>query len=368
MFTIYKGGICQLAENSCAMDILTANGKICCIDKYIEPIRCSNCEIIEINNKIVWPGFIDQHVHITGGGGESGPVSRIPEISASDIFSAGVTTVVGLLGADGITRNIADLFTKARALRAEGVTTYIYTGNYTTPPATLTGKIATDLVFVDLVIGTGEIAIADYRSSYPSVTRLTDLASETMIGGLIGGKAGVLHIHVGDGKEGMTKLRRLVEECDFPIDMFIPTHVNRNKALFHQSLEYARNGGRLDLTAGEPDGVGYCVPDALEMALSNGISIEKITISSDGNGSTPGGQPGKVYNLFEDIRNCIIRKGLNADVVIKTVTSNVAEVLKIYPTKGTLKQGSDADFVILNPDDLTINKVITEGIVRFEAL
>ncbi len=84
--------------------------------------------------------FIDQHLHITGGGGENGPASLISEIAAKDILSAGITTVVGLLGFDAISRNIAGLLTKARALKQQGITAYIYTGSYDVPPVTLTGK------------------------------------------------------------------------------------------------------------------------------------------------------------------------------------------------------------------------------------
>ena len=186
-----------------------------------------------------------------------GPVSRIPEIMFSEIIEAGITTVVGVLGFDSITRNIAGLLAKARALEAEGLTTYIYTGSYGSPTETLTGRVLTDIVLLDKVIGVGEVAIADYRSNHPSLEDLRTLASEANAGGMLGGKAGVMHIHLGDGKEGLDSLFRLLNESDFPIEMFVPTHINRNPALFEQGMELWRRGGNIDLTAGETAGTHY---------------------------------------------------------------------------------------------------------------
>ena len=169
---------------------------------------------------LVCPGIIDQHVHITGGGGEQGPISRIPEIMFSELVEAGVTTVVGVLGFDSITRSVAGLLAKARGLEAEGITTYIYTGSYGSPTETLTGRVLTDIVLLDKVIGVGEIALSDYRSFHPSLEDLRVLASEAMAGGMLGGKAGILHLHVGDGREGLGSLFRLLDESDFPLNIW----------------------------------------------------------------------------------------------------------------------------------------------------
>ena len=71
------------------------------------------------------PGFIDGHVHMTGGGGEGGYATRTPELSLSDAIRGGVTTIVGCLGTDGVTRSLAALLAKARALDEEGISTFI---------------------------------------------------------------------------------------------------------------------------------------------------------------------------------------------------------------------------------------------------
>ena len=305
--------------------------------------------------------------HLTGGGGEAGPESCIPELMLGDIISAGVSTVTGVLGMDGIARNIQGLLAKARSLEAEGVNTYIYTGYYGVPAVTLTGRVMTDIAFVDKIVGAGEIAISDYRSSHPSLQQLKELAFEVLSGGMLGGKAGVLHIHVGDGKRGLLPLFELEKDSEFPLNMFVPTHLNRNRPLFEQALDYVRRGGNIDLTAGEKTGKGYSVQDCLEKLMDEGTALERVTVSSDGNGSMPevggdgGTDTGKVRQLFNDIRASILEKNIPAAAVLKTVTSNVARVLKLYPAKGCLMKGSDADILIVNKGDFSLDKLFVRG-------
>lgn len=360
MFTLLKNGHCYMPEDVGRKDVLIAYDKICDIKDEISLARLWDVEEIDCQDCLVCPGIIDQHVHITGGGGEQGPISRIPEIQFSEVVEAGVTTLVGVLGFDSITRSIASLLAKARALEAEGITTYIYTGSYGSPTETLTGRVLTDLVLLDKVIGVGEIAIADYRSNHPSLQDLRTLASEANGGGMLGGKAGVLHLHVGDGKEGLDSLLRLIDESDFPIGMFVPTHINRTQKLFQQGIELLQRGGNIDLTAGET--VGLSVADALSLLLQKGISLEKVTASSDGNGSSPH-EPGVsfVNQLLGDLRSCILHNHLDFAKVIRIATENPAKVLKLYPQKGCLQAGSDADILVLKKDDLSIFRLFARG-------
>ena len=361
MFKLLKNATCYSPEFLGNKDVLLALNKIYKIADNIAEDNLLDLEIIDCTDKIICPGFLDQHLHIIGGGGEEGFESRIPEIKLSDILIAGITTVVGVLGFDSITRNIEGLLAKARSLESEGLNTYVYTGSYEVPTATITGKAVKDITLIDKIIGIGEIAISDHRSSHPTLDMLKEIAYEARIGGLLSKKAGIVHIHVGDGKNGLKPLTELIENSDYPIDMFIPTHLNRNKNLFHQAIEFANNGGNIDLTAGQSSETGYSVPDAMELLIKEGVSIDRVTVSSDGNGSIPPNGIGKALQLFEDIRLCIVDRNLDITSVLKTVTENVAKRIKLYPQKGTLSEGSDGDVLVINKQDFTINSVLIGG-------
>ena len=140
-------------------DVLTGGGKILKIGERLPAEKAYGVTVIDGGGKILMPGLIDAHVHILGGGGEGGARTRTPEIMLSDIISGGVTTVVGCLGTDGCTRTMSNLLAKAKGLEEEGITTYVYTGSYQVPVRTLTGSIMDDIILLDKVVGTGEIAV-----------------------------------------------------------------------------------------------------------------------------------------------------------------------------------------------------------------
>ena len=76
--------------------------------------------------------------------------------------------LVGCIGTDGVCRDMKGLVAKAHALCEEGVTCYCYTGSYDVPVNTITKTIKSDLLLIDKVIGVGEIALSDHRSSQPT--------------------------------------------------------------------------------------------------------------------------------------------------------------------------------------------------------
>lgn len=359
MVSLLKNIDCYTPEHIGKKNIWIVRDKIY---KILEPYDCPGehpmINEISCNDLMAFPGIIDGHVHITGGGGEEGFASRIEEIDCTDIFLAGITTVVGLLGADNQTKSLKSLLAKAKALEQEGITTFLYSGSYEIPIITFTGDIASDMVLVDKVIGAGEVAISDHRSTSPGVREMLDLASKTHIGGLISGKAGLVHIHVGDGKAGLGLLKQVIEKSDLPMEMFLPTHVNRNSQLFQEAIQYAKDGGNIDLTSGEDSGIS--VPNALQILLDKGIDMQKVSISSDANGSIPGGGVGKIRSLYTDVINSIIQKDIGPEIILPLVTKNPARRIKQYPTKGMLSEGSDADILIVDKS-YQIQKLFSMG-------
>jgi beta-aspartyl-dipeptidase (metallo-type) len=263
---------------------------------------------------------------------------------------------------------VASLLAKARALEEEGLNSYIYTGSYGLPTDTLTGKVLHDIVFVDKVLGAGEVAISDYRSTHPTLEMLRQLAWEVKMGGMIGKKPGILHLHVGDGKKGLAPLTDLIEESNFPIDMFVPTHLNRNKSLFDDALRYGRKGGFLDLTAGESNETGYSVAQAIKILLTQGVPLPQITFSSDAGGSNSASPDGigHVQNLYDDFVACIHQTDLPLEAALQPLTKNPAQRLHIYPRKGCLRPGSDADIIALCKDTLAVKHMMVGGNIAIE--
>ena len=148
------------------------------------PLR-RTCERIDLAGLRVIPGLVDSHVHVTGGGGEAGFRSRVPAPVLGRYTSAGVTTAVGLLGTDDTARGPRELLAAIYALREEGLSAWGWVGGYHVPPVTLTGTLRTDLALVEALIGVGEVAISDHRSSQPTFDEVARLGAEAHVAGLM---------------------------------------------------------------------------------------------------------------------------------------------------------------------------------------
>ncbi|WDL98077.1 beta-aspartyl-peptidase [Alicyclobacillus sp. ALC3] len=354
-------------------DILIGAGSILAIEDSIDLHGAiPDIEVMDAQGLYCFPGLIDQHVHMAGGGGEGGFHYRTPEISLSHITTAGVTTLVGVLGTDGVTRSTSELLAKARGLDFEGVTTYIYCGAYQVPTRTLTGTPRSDLIHIDKVIGVGEIAISDTRSSHPSEKELAELASEARVGGLLGGKAGVLHLHVGDDDSKLDPLFQVLKKTELPKSVFTPTHVNRNPDLLEDALRYGLEGGFVDVTSGirpdKHDHVSVKPSKAIRKLLDAGVHPSRITMSSDSNGSSPIFDDkgklvamgiGSIATLWEETRDAIVEEDIPVEVAVGIVTRNVARVLKLGH-KGHIHAGLDAD-LLFTDEQYRITHVFAKG-------
>jgi beta-aspartyl-dipeptidase (metallo-type) len=360
-------------------DILLVGNKIGFIKEKIElPTNFVDINIIDASGKLIVPGFIDGHVHIVGGGGEGSYKTRTPEIQLTDATIAGITTLIGVIGTDGTTRTMSNLIAKARGLEEEGITCFVQTGSYQVPVKTLTGKIEDDIILIDKIIGVGEIAIADHRSSQPTVEEITKIAAAARVGGLLSGKSGIVNIHVGDSLEHLQILETIVDTTEIPIRQFYPTHINRNHHLFEAGIQYAKKGGYVDFTTSSipqfiERGEVKCSA-GLKRMLNAGVDISQITFTSDAQGSLPsfdengeiiGLQVGKVASLYKEVRDAIVDEGIEPEIAFQVITKNPATILKLHD-KGTIEEGKDADLVFLNKADLTIETVFANGRMMVE--
>jgi beta-aspartyl-dipeptidase (metallo-type) len=374
MFTLIKGGELYGPEKMGTKDILIVGRTIARIADRIDLPDDFNARIISASEKFITPGLIDLHVHILGGGGEGGHRTRTPEITLSKMTRAGVTTVVGCLGTDDVSRRPETLLAKAMQLEEEGISTYIYCGSYQFPMATLTGSVRRDIALISKVIGVGEIAVSDHRSSQPTFEDLCRVAAEARVGGMIGGKAGLVHLHMGSGQRMLDPIIRIVRETEIPIGQFLPTHVTRTESLLNQSIQFAKMGGNIDFTVrGKELSFPLATGKALQLATDGGVSFEQITLSSDSNGSMPVfDEKGKMIRLaVGDIRNLyievkeLVKEGFGLEDVLKMVTSNPAKRAGIFQTKGSLEEEKDGDLLILNKA-LEIETVIAKGQIMVE--
>ena len=71
-------------------DVLLCGERVIAIAKHLDTQGLpGEVQVLDAAGKRLLPGLIDQHVHITGGGGESGFTSRVPELRFSQAIEAG---------------------------------------------------------------------------------------------------------------------------------------------------------------------------------------------------------------------------------------------------------------------------------------
>ena len=340
-------------------DIFIADKQITVINNDIS-IGNLNVEVIDGTDLIAIPGLIDAHVHIAGAGGEGGPQTRTPELKLSQLLEGGITTVIGCLGTDGMTRSVQSVLMKAKSFRIEGISCWIYTGSYQVPTPTILGDVGKDIAMIEEVIGVGEIAISDHRTSFPTVEEMIRLTEHARVGGMLGGKAGIINLHMGDAKNPFKLIHEVVNKSELSYKQFLPTHCNRNDYIFEDAKTYGKKG-YVDITASSyPYFPEYEIKPAkaINQLLEAGVPIEHITMTSDGGGSLPdfdeygnltklvSGPPASI--LWETI-DAIREENIPIETAIKPVTSNPADVLKLNQ-KGRIEAGKDADLILLNKD------------------
>jgi beta-aspartyl-dipeptidase (metallo-type) len=345
-------------------DILVGGGKILAIADDL-PFRGADIEVLDVKGKVTTPGLIDQHIHLIGAGGKHGFNSLTPEITLSELIACGSTTVMGLLGTDGVTKSLRTLYAKTKALDKEGITAYMLTGYFGLPPITLTGSVLEDMILIDKVIGC-KVAISDPRSSYPTPKELLNILKDVHVGGLTSGKGGILHVHLGSLDTNMSLLIELVEEYKFPIRNISPTHVGRTSALFDQAIKFAKLGGMIDITTG---GTKFSEPyEQVLYALNKGASIDNMTFSSDGNaGMARMNSSGEVIEFYKapvdlNLKQVVllIKKGrLPIADAFKLVTSGPAKNLSLA-NKGGIDTDKDADLCFFD-NDFNLTDVMAMG-------
>ncbi len=349
-------------------DILLAGGKIERIADRLPEYE--GCQVLDGTGRIAVPGFIDRHVHVTGGGGEGSFHTQAPPVKLSSLLAGGVTTVIGLLGTDGYSRSVENLVAKIKALKEEGISAYCICGAYGYPSPTITGSISKDILFIDEIIGL-KLAISDHRAPNISVAELIRLGSDVRTAGMLSGKAGFVCLHMGDDKRGLEPVFEALSQTSIPIKTFQPTHVARSAKIQSDAMRFAKMGGTIDITCGDFDEVA----GALAQARREEVPMKRITFSSDGQGSWSNYDDAgnltemgvsDVNTIYQQIVYEVQEEKMELERALAFGTSNVARALELYPKKGALREGSDAD-VLLMDEGLKLETVIANGVVMMQA-
>jgi beta-aspartyl-dipeptidase (metallo-type) len=361
MLTLFKNAQVYSPELMGKKDVLVGGKSILAIKDRIEIPAGLDFLEIECEGLCLVPGLIDSHVHITGGGGEGGPGSRMPELTIEMMVEGGVTTVIGCLGTDGFTRTVESVLMKVKSIRAAGFSAWMYTGAYQIPPPTITGEVMKDIALFEEIIGLGEIAISDHRSSVPTVSELARITAQARVAGMIGGKAGIVNIHMGDAIDPFMPIHQVVENSQLNYKQFIPTHCNRNPYIFEDAKEYGKKG-YVDITTSSypyyPD-EEIKPSKALKMLIESGVPDNHITFTSDACGSLPAFDPhtGKLVKIemglpssnLRELKDAVMEEGIPLEIALKVVTSNPSQILKLHG-KGFVREEFDADILVMDTD------------------
>ena len=214
-------------------------------------------------------------------------------------------------------------------------------------------SVKTELFAIPEVLGV-KIALGDHRCSFPSMEEVRSIVADVRVAGMLTGKTGFVHVHLGDYTSSFDIFDGIVAS-GLPIKHIRPTHVARHPAVFERAMGFAKQGGWIDITTGGGNYMG-CAADAYDMAVENGVPVNRITMSSDGHSSMPrfneagemvGLGVGSIMCNIETVQELARRHDLTTALL--PMTRTVAEALTLEG-KGVIEVGADADLLILNAE------------------
>lgn len=351
MLTLIQGGTVYDPEPLGQRSILLADGHVGAVgsvDRRALESLGAEYQIIDATGCIVVPGLIDPHTHLLGGSGETGFSTQTPEFFISEIVRFGITTVVGTLGVDTTMKTMAGLLAKVKALKEQGLNAFCWTGGYDVPPSSILGSVREDIMFIEEIIGAGEVAISDRRALPHEARELARVAVHANIGGMLAQKAGLVHVHVGEEDTRLDPVRQVLDEFNVYPEWFYATHIERSEKLMDQAIQLAKQGMSADIDVVERD-----LHRWVRYWLDHGGPPECLTISSDASMTSPRG-------VWDQMRDCIHNHGFALEEVLPLATRNTARILKLKE-KGEICIGKAGDLLLLEEGSLEIVHVLSEG-------
>ena len=375
LLRLLRGADVYAPEHVGRRDILVGGGRILQMGASLAEFAHAGIEVGDVGGLRLVPGFVDQHIHLLGGGDAAGPLGRVAELTPEDLALAGITTAVGVVGVEMEARGLLLLLRKVHELTRAGLTALMYTGSFRLPAPCMLTSVRADVAFIDQVMGV-KTAVSERFYPNQDAAALMQLAGEMLQARAMTGKAAVLHCHMGGMAEGMAPLFELVERLGMPPSQIVPTHVNRTAAfspVFDHAMRFARLGGTIDFSCcvshrdGNPTGVD--VHDAVRQSLDAGVPLERLSFSSDSNvPAAVRGAAGELLGmrvvpptvLHRDLMRIVHEAGVPLAQALTLITTNVARGLGLQQRKGALRPGMDADLVALDAQD-RIHAVMAGG-------
>lgn len=353
MFTLFTDADVYAPEYISRCDVLCTKDRILRIGKIDHKKLFElgiEVEVVNLNGDYLLPGIIDPHMHLLGGSGENGGFSsQTPEISLSEIVEAGITTCVGTLGVDTTMKTMPGLLAKVKGLIDEGLSAYMWTGGYDVPPVTILENAKNDIMFIKECIGAGEIAISDERSVEPKQEKLARIIVDAHNGGMLSGKCGRTHFHVGNGNRMMQCIWDTLEFApDIKPEWIYPTHIERSPQLIKEAIKLTKKGAFVDMDTTEEK-----LAEKLKIYFDSGGSIDKLTLSSDASKTSPS-------NTITQIQKCLRDKKYKLQDIWKLVSTNTAQALK-FDGLGELKEGGTPSIVVLDRKSFDLVHVLASG-------
>lgn len=99
------------------------------------------------------------------------------------------------------------------------------------------------------ILSTGRLMVHDTPSESIHPDAWGVGCSEARVGGLLGGKCGLLCCKMGSGADGFAPLREALAASDVPISQILPSHAER-AVLLPDCRAWLRAGGNVNFTAG----------------------------------------------------------------------------------------------------------------------
>jgi beta-aspartyl-dipeptidase (metallo-type) len=350
MFTLVENGQVFAPRPLGQVSVLIASGfivRVGTVDRWALDSLGVEYRVLDAGGGYVVPGLVDPHVHLLGGSGESGFNTQTPEFHLGEIVRHGTTTVVGTLGVDTTMKTMAGLLARAKGLRADGLNAFIWTGGYDALHSSILDSVREDVMFIEEVIGAGEVAISDERAMELTPRQIAKLVSDTHVGGMLSGKAGITHFHVGEVDTRLRPLRDVLEIGGVRPEWMYATHVNRGDELLNEAVEMAKRGTYVDVDTIEGDAHVW-----LRKYLEAGGPPERLTFSSDASATG-------MDKLYKAMRSCVRDHGMALEDVLPHCTSNTAKILKL-PEKGEIRTGCAGDVLVMDRD-LEIVHVVSRG-------